>query len=171
MGDYEGEYLRSCYVKEGWKNTVEPTNEKFGEEGSLFNHQGHVPARWLLLTFSSGNEKALRLSGELVRFSAKPKMWADCDKGDYPMVAGADHAHWQGHWHGYINTLRAILDYAVAVNDPRLMLFAREGYEWARQKNLGRIGYFDGQGCGTGRIIGLAVKLSYCGNRRLLGRC
>ena len=79
------------------------------------------------------------------------------------MVVGAEHAHWQGHWHGYINTLRAILDYAVAVNDSRLMLFVREGYEWGRQKNLGRIGYFDYQGCGTGRLIGLAVKLSYYG--------
>ncbi|MBU4272516.1 MAG: hypothetical protein KKE86_15595 [Planctomycetes bacterium] len=162
-GRYEGEYLRSCYVREGWKDTVEPPNEKFGEEGSLFNHQGHVPGGMAASYSLSNNDKALRLSGELVRFLTKPKLWADWEKGDYPMVAGPDHAHWHGHWHGHINTLRAILDYAVAVNDPRLMLFAREGYEWARQKNLGRIGFFEDQGCAAGRTIGLAVKLSYYG--------
>jgi hypothetical protein len=162
-GRYEGEYLRSCYVKAGWKDAVEPPNEKFGEEGSLFNHQGHVPGGMATSYFLSKNDKALRLSGELVRFLTKPKLWADWDRGEYPLVAGADHAHWQGHFHGYVNTLRAILDYADAVHDARLMAFAREGYEWARQKNLGRIGYFDEQGCATGRMIGLAVKLSYLG--------
>jgi hypothetical protein len=162
-GRYEGEYLRSCYVKEGWKDIEEPANEKAGEEGSLFNHQGCVPGGMATSYFLSGNDKALRLSGELVRFLAKPNLWADWEKGEYPQVVGAEHAHWQGHWHGYVNALRAILDYAVAVNDSRLMLFVREGYEWGRQKNLGRIGYFDYQGCGTGRFIGLAVKLSYYG--------
>jgi mannose/cellobiose epimerase-like protein (N-acyl-D-glucosamine 2-epimerase family) len=28
-GYYEAEYLRSCYTPKGWKDTVEPTNEKF----------------------------------------------------------------------------------------------------------------------------------------------
>ena len=162
-GFYPEEYLRSCYTKKGWKDTVEPTNEKFGEEGSLFNHQAHIPgalANWYVLT---GNEQALRLSGELVRFYTKPQFWADWKGGDYPKVEGAEHAHWQGHWHGYINTLRAIFEYPIAANDERLKEFVRDGYEWARQKGCARIGYFDGQGCGCGRIIGLAVKLSYHG--------
>jgi hypothetical protein len=162
-GRYEGEYIRSCYVKDGWGNKVEPTHEKFGEEGSLFNHQGHVPGGMATSYFFSGNDKALRLSGELIRFLTKPKFWADFEGGEYPGVVGAEHAHWQGHWHGNINTLRAILDYAVVTNNTRLMLFVRDGYEWARRKNLGRIGYFDEQGCALGRLIGLAVKLSYHG--------
>jgi len=41
--------------------------------------------------------------------------------------------------------------------------FVRDGYDWARQKGCARIGYFDDQGCGCGRIIGLAAKLSYHG--------
>ena len=76
-GFYPDEYLRSCYTQRGWKDTVEPANEKGGEEGSLFNHQGHIPgalAHWYVLT---GNEQALRLSGQLVRFYTKPKFWAD----------------------------------------------------------------------------------------------
>jgi len=162
-GFYSQEYLRSCSTKKGWKDTVEPPNEKFGEEGSLFNHQGHIPgalANWYVLT---GNEQALRLSGQLVRFYTKPKFWADWKGGEYPWVEGAEHAHWQGHWHGYINTLRAIFEYAIAANDDRLKEFVRDGYEWARQKFYARIGFFDGQGCACGRMLGLAVKLSYQG--------
>ncbi len=164
-GFYDKEYLRSCYTQRGWKDTVEPTNEKkFGEEGSLFCHQGHTPgalANWYLLT---GNEQALRLSGELVRFYTKPQFWADWKGGEYPGVMGAEHAHWRGHFHGYINTLRAILEYAIAANDVRLKAFVRDGYEWARQAVFARIGYVgDGQGCGCGRLIGLAVKLTDAG--------
>lgn len=163
-GWHEGEYTRSCYTKKGWKDTSEPTHEKHGEEGSLFNHQGHIPgalATWHAMT---GNEKAIRLAGELVRFLTKPKFWADWKGGDYPKVTGAEHAHWHGHPHGHMNVLRAILDYAVATNDTRLMQFVRDGYEWARQPHLSRIGVFgDWQGCGIGRLIGVAVKLSLYG--------
>lgn len=163
-GWHEGEYTRSCYTRRGWKDTVEPPTEKFGEEGSLFNHQGHVAgalANWYRL---AGDEDAFRLSGELVRFLSKPQFWADYPAGDYPGVAGAEHAHWQGHFHGHINTLRAILEYAVAANDSRLKQFVRDGYEWARQAQLARIGIVgDWQGCGIGRLIGLAVKLTDAG--------
>ena len=158
-------FFRSCYIKgRGWKDTVEPPDEKFGEEYSLFNHQGHIPgalANWYKLT---GNEQALRLAGEMVRFYTKPKFWADWKKGDYPGVVGAEHAHWQGHFHGHINTLRAILEYAIVTNDARLKAFVRDGYEWARQPGIARIGLVgDGQGCGLGRLIGLAIKLTDAG--------
>jgi hypothetical protein len=155
------QYHRSAYTVKGWKNTDEPMNEKDGLEGSLFCHQGHYPgvlANWYMLT---GNKQALRLSGEMVRFLIKPQFWADWEKGEYPNVSGPDHAHWLGHFHGHINTLRAILEYAIATNDSRLKQFVRDGYEWARQAMLARIGFVgDGQGCGCGRLIGLAAKLS-----------
>ena len=155
----DNEYFRSCYTEKGWKDTSEPENEKAGEEGSLFNHQGHFAgplAMWYKLT---GNEQALRLSGEMVRFVTKPKFWADFG-GRFSGAMGADHARWSGHFHGYLNTLRVILDYAVVTDDSRLKQFVRDGYEWARQHWLARIGFVgDGQGCGMGRFIGLAVKL------------
>ncbi len=161
------EYFRSCYVKgPGWKDTTEPENEKAGEEGSLFNHQANIAgplATWYALT---GNEQALRLSGELVRFLIKPKFWADFQGGCYPGVIGAEHAEWQGHFHGYANALRSILDYAIVTNDERLKSFVRDGYEWCRVAqgaipSIGKVG--DTQGCGVGRFIGLAVKMSLCG--------
>ncbi len=160
------EYFRSCYTKgRGWKDVTEPKNEKAGEEGSLFVHQGEMPgplANWYVLT---GNKQALRLAGEMVRFLTKPKFWADWKGGEYPGVVGAEHAHWTGHYHGHMYVLRAILEYAIAANDSRLKQFVRDGYEWARQSNLVRIGLMseDGQGCGCGRAIGLAVKLSDAG--------
>ncbi len=159
------DYLRSCYVKgQGWKDTSEPENEKGGEEGSLFIHQGEMPgplANWYVLT---GNKQALRLSAELVQFLTKPKFWADWKGGEYPGVVGAEHAHWEGHYHGYMYVLRAVLEYAIAANDSRLKQFVRDGYEWTRQARLARIGLVgDGQGCGCGRLIGLAVKLSEAG--------
>ncbi len=159
------EYFRSCYVKGmGWRNTEEPTDEKSGEEGSLFCHQGHTPgvlANWYRF---SGNRKALDLSGELVRFYTKPQFWADNPGGEYPGTVGAEHAHWQGHFHGYVNVLTAILEYAIATNDVRLKQFVRDGYEWARQSGIASIGLAgDGQGCGVGRLIGLAIKLSEAG--------
>ncbi|MCX6030529.1 MAG: hypothetical protein NT169_14680 [Chloroflexi bacterium] len=163
-GYHEGDYFQSCYVRRGYKDTAEPADEKAGEEGSLFNHQGHLPgalANWYGLT---GNEQALRLAGELVRFLTKPKFWADWPGGEYPLVVGAEHAHWRGHFHGHVNALRAILEYAIASNDARLKAFVRDGYEWARQSGFARIGYVgDGQGCGCARLIGLAVKLSDAG--------
>ena len=106
----------------------------------------------------------MELAGKLVRFYTKPQFWADWEKGDYPGIVGAEHAHWRGHLHGHANTLRAILEYAIATNDSRLKQFVRDGYEWARQMEIARIGLVgDGQGCGCGRLIGLAVKLSYAG--------
>ena len=132
-GFYDNEYLRACYSARGWKDASEPSGEKDGEEGSLFNHQGHIPgvlANWHCLT---GNEDALKRSGELVRFLASPQFWSDYEAGDYPAVVGQQHAHWTGHLHGHINTLRAILEYALAVDDAQLKGFARDGYEWARR--------------------------------------
>ena len=122
----DNEYFRSCYTEKGWKDTGEPAHEKAGEEGSLFNHQGHYAgalATWYNLT---GNEQALRLAGEMVRFVTKPKFWADFG-GRFSGVMGAQHARWSGHFHGYINTLRAILDYAVVTDDSRLKQFVRDG--------------------------------------------
>jgi hypothetical protein len=60
--------------------------------------------------------------------------------------------------------LRAILEYAIATNDPKLKAFVRDGYEWQRQVGFAKIGMIgDGQGCNCGRLIGLAVKMSYAG--------
>jgi len=77
-------------------------------------------------------------------------------------VIGAEHAHWEGHFYGHVNSLRAILEYAIATNDVQLKAFVRDGYEWTRQPWLvARLGLGgNGQGCAIPRMIGLAIKLS-----------
>ena len=164
-GHLDQGYFRACYLKgRGWKDTSEPMDVRSGEESSLFNDQGHWPgalATWYTLT---RNEQALRLSGELARFLTQSKFWGSWSVEDYPGVVGGEHAHWEGHFHGTVNTLRAILEYAIATNDPQLKLFAREGYEWSRQAGIARIGLVgDGQGCGLGRLLGVAIKLTEAG--------
>ena len=167
-GWLEPHYFHVLYIKgRGWKDTSEPDSEK-GERGaserSVFSNEGHTAGALVSWYMRSGNEQALRLGGEMVRYLLKPKFWADWEGDDYPGVAGAEHAHWAGHFHGYVNVLRSVLDYAVATNDSRLKAFVRDGYEWGRQKGLARIGLVgDGQGCGCGRFIGLAVKLTEAG--------
>ena len=49
------------------------------------------------------------------------------------------------------------MEYALAVDDAQLKGFARDGYEWARQALLPRIGYFDYQGCEPSHFMGLSV--------------
>ncbi len=158
----ESDYFRASYSEKGWKDTKEPVNEKAGEEGSLFNAQGHTPgalANWYRLT---GNEQALELSGQLARFLTKPKFWADSGTGNVPGVIGAEHAHWKGHYTGHINTLRALLEYAVAAHDTQLKEFVREGYEWGRKFYFSSWG-MGGGCCGHPRLLGLAVKLTDAG--------
>jgi len=165
LGSYDEAWLSPCVTPErGWGDDSEPMSEKDGEEASLFNHQGHIAGALANWAQVSGNQQALRLSGEFVRLLTKSKFWADWREGEYPNVHGADHAHWDGHFHGYVNTLRSILEYALVTNDARLKSFVRDGYEWTRSKAFPRIGYVgDGQAAGCARLIGLAVKLSYAG--------
>ena len=160
-GYYPNDYLTACYVARGWRDKVEPPDEKFGEEEILFNQQGHYGGALSWAYRLTNDEEVLELAGRFVNFTLLPKFWSDWPAGEYPYVVGAEHAHWQGHWHGYVNTLRSVLEYARIVNDTRLLQFVRDGYEWARQKGIARIGYVpDGQGCALGRLIGLAVQMS-----------
>jgi len=61
--------------------------------------------------------------------STPAQFWADFQGGDYPGTEGATTRTFRT-LHGYVNTLRAILEYAIATNDPRLKMFVRDGYEW-----------------------------------------
>ena len=56
--------------------------------------------------------------------------------------SGAERGHFQGHFHGNLAAVRGLLDYALVANDSRLMLFARDAYDWARQKGIPRLGLF-----------------------------
>jgi hypothetical protein len=83
-------------------------------------------------------------------------------------VPGAQRAHFRGHFHGNLGAVRGLLEHAIAVNDFRLKEFVRDGYEWARQNGIPRLGLFPGgggitEGCTIADMTGLAVALTDAG--------
>jgi len=150
------------YPKTGWKTQQAPPGEHYGGEGSTLIYQGTVIralTRWYVL---SGDEDALRLAGKIVKFCQRPNMWTWWQGVPPDEVVVPEHAQWEGHFHGHTTYLRALLDYARAIDDPRLKEFVREGYECARTKGFSRVGCF-GEGCSTADMIALAIRLSDTG--------
>jgi hypothetical protein len=102
----------------------------------------------------------LDFSEKLTRFLVQPKFWMP--EAAPKAVTGADHGEFCGHHHSYTQALLGLLWYADAVNDARLKSFVRDSYEYMRTFGIARIGLF-GEGCTTGDMTLLAVKLSETG--------
>lgn len=107
-----------------------------------------------------GNQQALNLAGEIARYLAQPKMWAS--EAEPQAVAGADKAHFRGNFHGHASTLRGLLEYATATNDPDGFLLTAYGVTAVRrmprgERRRGTWDWFDGgpasirRGCGARR--------------------
>ena len=107
-----------------------------------------------------GDSKWLDFSGPLTRFLVQPKFWAP--ETAPKAVTGSDHGQFSGHHHSYTQALLGLLWYADAVNDARLKTFVRDSYEYMRAFGIARIGLF-GEGCTTGDMTLLAIKLSDAG--------
>ncbi len=107
-----------------------------------------------------GDRKWLDLSGPLTRFLVQPKFWTP--EAAPKAVTGSDHGQFSGHHHSYTQALLGLLWYADAVNDARLKTFVRDSYEYMRTFGIARIGLF-GEGCTTGDMTLLAIKLSDAG--------
>jgi len=107
-----------------------------------------------------GDRKWLDASGPLTRFLVQPKFWVP--EAAPKAVTGSDHGQFSGHHHSYTQALLGLLWYADAVNDPRLRTFVRDSYEYMRTFGIARIGLF-GEGCTTGDMTLLAIKLSDTG--------
>jgi uncharacterized protein YyaL (SSP411 family) len=93
-----------CMPRGGWKSTEEPPgwdisqNYHKSDSAIVFAHGGIVRALCRLYTLN-GDEKALELSGQLVKFMQKPRRWIPDDepKG----VFSSERAHFSGHLHCY----------------------------------------------------------------------
>src|SRR6185295_4043062 len=77
-------------------------------------------------------------------------------------IYAPDHAHFSGHLHSYTQGLMGLLWYADATHNQRIKEFVRDGYEYCRNFGLARLGLF-GEGCATGDMTWLALKLSDAG--------
>ena len=155
----------SYLKKSGYKYVEEAASENEGAEGSTLVYQGaqiRALSRWYKM---SGDERALETARRLVNFVTKRKMWvADAVSIG---IDGPGHGHFRGHFHGRHVTTRGILEYAHAVNDPRLKEFVRDIYEYSRDWGIGRMGIFGDhahkaytEGCSIADMVALAIRMS-----------
>jgi hypothetical protein len=113
--------------------------------------------RWGAL---DGDPKYVELSGKLAKFLLEPKYWV-AEAGP-KVVHGANHGHFNGHHHSYTQALIGLLWYAEVTHDRPLKQFVRASYEYLRNFGIAGIGLF-GEGCTTGDMVLLAIKLSDSG--------
>lgn len=150
----------------GWTHTDEPDKEFEGSEG-MTKFYLLQPVRGLARWFTAtGDERFLDLSRRLVNFCLRTKFWGGL--GDIEPLAGAEHGHFWGHYHGHAAAIRGLLDYAIAANDYRVKEFVRDSYEYARHHGIHRLGVFPAsggntEGCTVADMVALAVKLTESG--------
>jgi len=142
-------------------------------------------SRWYAI---SGDKQTLELADSLARFYMKPANWGSTGP---EMLVGAEHGHWQGHFHERTFGVKGLLAYALVRNDARILRFVQQFYEYARCFGIARMGFFpavlrplpapagqkevgiymaaDGsapqcsEGCATADMIWLAANLSKAG--------
>ncbi len=190
-GNYAYYPSESGYTKEGtWRFTTregeayfdyhapdEPARDQQGIEGGIREGYGN-PVRGLVRWYEiSGDESALELAGRLVNFMLKPTFW---EVGRTIDLVGPEHAEFVGHFHSTMVGLRGALQYAIATKSKRLKQFVCDGYTYARNLGISRLGWFPGsvapenygrprhealrcEGCGTADMVALAVRLSQAG--------
>jgi len=108
----------------------------------------------------SGDRGYLDTAGGLARFALQDRFWEP--EAVPKAVVGAEHGQFSGHTHSYTQFLMGLLCYANARNDAHLKEFVRSSYEYIRNFGIARIGNF-GEGCTTGDMTYLALKLSDSG--------
>jgi hypothetical protein len=174
------------YPRSGWVRTDEPKSEIEGGEGAVTAYQGHQIqglVRWHRL---SGDKDALDLAGRLTRFCMLPKFWGglpDPKKreglvghvvGSMPdpvCISGAEQGHWFSHFHARGIALRGILEYGMAIEDPRILEFVQRAYEYTWTLGIPRMGWvncYPGainrcEGCALGDLVALGVRLTDAG--------
>jgi hypothetical protein len=152
--------------KSGWTKTDPPAGPRDGLEGATLFYLWQ-PLRGFTRYYAlSGDDRFLDLSRKFVNLGMQAKFWG-ADHDVHPAM-GAQRGHFQGHFHGNLAAVRGLLDYALAANDSRLIYFARDAYDWARQQGIHRLGIFPAghgttEGCTIADMVGLAAALTIAG--------
>jgi hypothetical protein len=126
--DAKGMYY-SYYTRSGWKEH----NKAVYPVGSAL----WWLSRWYAV---SGDERIRAKSAELAEFMLEPWIWKPSEGPS--MVAAAELAHWEGHFHTHAFPMIGLLDYALIVNDSRMAEFVARFYEYSRNLGIARIGFF-----------------------------
>lgn len=154
------------FTPDGWAETEEPKDGGFGVP---MYHSGVIRALagWYEM---SGDRKALAMAGKLTNYLRRPFVWTA--EVEPKAINGSQHGHCNGHFHAHAAALRGLLAYGIAVQDPDLLLFVRDGYEWLRNYGVSRIGWFPEnlsnvnqhcESCCIGDMVPLAIRLSQVG--------
>ena len=153
--------------KTGWTQKKPPEKANEGFEGATLFYL-FQPLRGFARYYQmTGDDRFLKLSRKFVNLGLQAKFWG-ADHDMHPAL-GAQRGHFKGHFHGNLAALRALLDYALVAEDVRLKFFVRDGYEWARQHGIHRLGIFahsgdwGTEGCTIADMVGLAVALGDAG--------
>ncbi len=151
----------------GWTTTEPPEGPEEGYEGATMFHLLQ-PVRGFTRYYGlTGDERFLELSRKFVNLGVNRRFWG----ADFDMVRqlGAERCHFRWHAHANTGAIRGLLDYAVASNDARLKCLARDGYEWARQHGIHRLGLttngtkYGTEGCTVADMIALGVAMTDAG--------
>ena len=160
-----------------YKPPEEPVMDYQGAEGCI-KCLTALPMRALLKYYKySHDPKALEMAVGASHFVLKPSLWMNTGELGY---AGDEHGLFQGHFHGNIMTLHALLDLALTTHNPTIEQFVREAYDHARRIGVAHMGFFPcwylpekcdrdyslaslSETCGISDMVLLAVKMSDAG--------
>ena len=147
-------------------------------------HQIQGLVRWHLL--AATRTPWHHLAGRLTRFCMLPKFWGglpDPQKrqglvghvvGAMPdpvCISGAEQGHWFSHFHARAIALRGILEYGMAVEDPRILEFVQRAYEYTWTLGIPRMGWVNTypgainrcEGSTLGDLVALGIRLTDAG--------
>jgi hypothetical protein len=151
----------------GWTTTQAPASIDEGyEPRAALGSLSQVLRGFSRYYQMTGDERFPALSRKFVNFINQKKFWGDVYDQGTP--AGEERGHFQGHFHASLSALRSLLDHAIVADDLELKLKIRDGYEWARQRGIHRLGIFSHdyemtEGCTIADMVGLAVALTDAG--------
>ena len=203
----ERAWYHTAYLRSGWRahpNPIAGTQADIKAveepETSAFFDIG-LPLRGFSCWHAfSGDKRALDLADRLARYLMKPEMWGSISPermvvGSSPdwagkwqcigpeMLVGAEHGHWQGHFHTHTMAMMGLLDYGLVRHDAAVLRFVQGFYEYARCFGISRMGFFPAalrpvsspngpyaahepqcaEGCNPADMLWLATTLSEAG--------
>jgi hypothetical protein len=154
-----------------------PGRDQQGVEGNGKFECGTVVRALVRAYHLCGDEFMIALAEELSAFCRMPSLWESA--GDLG-VAGHEHGHFAGHFHGNTIAFRGILELALLTGDVQGTEIIREAYDYARSTGIPRLGWYQGwlapgrhgkllteatpcEACAIGNMVALAVILSDAG--------
>lgn len=130
--------FHDSYLRSGW---ADPKNPPPLENPQIYCNGYALRGftRWYSI---SGDKKALGIAEKLAAYMSSPAIGTWKAAENPTMVAGSEHAHWEGHFHSHTMGMIGMIEYANQLNDVQAKRFVADFYEYARNFGIARIGFF-----------------------------